>query len=156
MLSYCKVIKQYVVLGTKSQAASDQSHVLTDVVPVDVGSATGGREQAWHMKAGGLITNYLAGMLNVCVCVFIACLQVCLGSHLLAWTVLWSSQHRCVLAGLWSVLRTCSLWGLVRPVVSCCPLWIPVKTFVCVTWAKMERTKSNLFVHLPFSSNTEY
>lgn len=40
-----EVVKQHVVLRTQSQTAADQSHVLTDVVPTDVGSATGGREK---------------------------------------------------------------------------------------------------------------
>lgn len=52
VLLYCKVIKQYIVLGTKSQAASDQSHVLTDVVTTDISPAAGGRKQAWNMKEG--------------------------------------------------------------------------------------------------------
>lgn len=45
VLSDSKVIKQHVMLGTETQTAADQSHVLTDVVTVDVGPATGGRKQ---------------------------------------------------------------------------------------------------------------
>lgn len=66
VLSYCKVIKQYIMLGTKSQAASDQSHVLTDVVTTDISPAAGGRKQTWNMKEGSLIF-YLGGIFNVCV-----------------------------------------------------------------------------------------
>ncbi|TNN68843.1 hypothetical protein EYF80_020878 [Liparis tanakae] len=40
VLSDGEVIEQHVVLGAEAQAAADQSHVLTDVVTVDVGSAT--------------------------------------------------------------------------------------------------------------------
>ena len=45
VLPDCEVVKQHVVLGTEAQAAADQSHVLTDVVTVDVGPAAGGRKQ---------------------------------------------------------------------------------------------------------------
>lgn len=40
-----EVVKQDVVLRTEAQAAADQSHILTDVVAVDVGPAAGGRKQ---------------------------------------------------------------------------------------------------------------
>lgn len=45
VLSDSEVIKQDVVLRTQSQAAADQSHVLTDVIAVYVGPAAGGRKQ---------------------------------------------------------------------------------------------------------------
>lgn len=40
-----EVVKQDVVLRTEAQAAADQSHILTDVVAVDVSPAAGGRKQ---------------------------------------------------------------------------------------------------------------
>lgn len=45
-----KVIKEYIMLGTESQAAADQSHVLTDVVPIDISPATGGGKQPCRHK----------------------------------------------------------------------------------------------------------
>lgn len=57
VLSDCKVIKQYVMLGTEAQTAADQSHVLTDVVPVDISSATGRGKQTWSTSAGELISS---------------------------------------------------------------------------------------------------
>lgn len=46
VLSDSEVIKQDVVLRTQSQAAADQSHVLTDVIAIYVGPAAGGRKQS--------------------------------------------------------------------------------------------------------------
>lgn len=40
-----EVVEQDVVLRTEAQAAADQSHILTDVIAVDVSPAAGGREQ---------------------------------------------------------------------------------------------------------------
>lgn len=40
-----EVVEQDVVLRAETQAAADQSHVLTDVVAADVGPAAGGRKQ---------------------------------------------------------------------------------------------------------------
>lgn len=45
VFSDSKVIKQNVMLGTESQTAPDQSHVLADVVTVNISPATGGRKQ---------------------------------------------------------------------------------------------------------------
>ncbi len=53
MLPDSKVIKQYVMLGTEPQTAADQSHVLTDVITVDIGPATGGRKQPCNNKHKG-------------------------------------------------------------------------------------------------------
>lgn len=53
VLSNSKVIKQYVMLGTESQTAADQSHVLTDVITVDIGPATGGGKQPCKHKHKG-------------------------------------------------------------------------------------------------------
>lgn len=50
VLSDSKVIKQHIMLRTEPQTAADQSHVLADVVPVDVGPATGGRKQSWKQE----------------------------------------------------------------------------------------------------------
>ena len=43
-----EVVKHHVVLRTQSQALADQSHVLADVVAVDVCPATGGGVQTWE------------------------------------------------------------------------------------------------------------
>lgn len=45
-----EVVEQDVVLRTEAQAAADQSHVLADVVAVDVGPAAGGRKQPCEDK----------------------------------------------------------------------------------------------------------
>lgn len=44
VLSDGEIIEQDVVLRTQSQAAADQSHVLTDVIAIYVGPAAGGRK----------------------------------------------------------------------------------------------------------------
>lgn len=50
VLSHSKVIKQYVMLGTEPKTASDQSHVLTDVVTIDISPATGWGKQTCKYK----------------------------------------------------------------------------------------------------------
>lgn len=57
VLSDSQVIKQHVVLRTESQTATDQSHVLADVITVDVGPAAGGRKQPWKQKSKNYINQ---------------------------------------------------------------------------------------------------
>lgn len=60
-----KIIKQHIMLRTESQTATDQSHVLADVITIDVGPATGGRKQPWKQKLIKFINAlvfYLAGV----------------------------------------------------------------------------------------------
>lgn len=42
MLPDCQVIKEDVMLRTQTEAASNQSHVLTDIITVDISPATCG------------------------------------------------------------------------------------------------------------------
>ena len=123
VLSDCEVIKQYVVLGTESQAAADQSHVLTDVVTVDVGPATGGRKKTCkHKHNYGLISNRCGIYSHLCEnCFFLY------PAHLSTWTASSSSQHHCVPAAPRSVLQTCSASDPPPLYASCCPLWIPIE-----------------------------
>lgn len=93
VLSDCKVIKQYVMLGTEAQTAADQSHVLTDVVPVDISSATGRGKQTWSTSAGELISS---SDIFECVNVSLLAFTFVVAAHLSAWTVLWFSRHHCV------------------------------------------------------------
>lgn len=51
VLSDSKVVEQHIVLRTESQTATDQSHVLADVITVDVGPAAGGRKQPWKHES---------------------------------------------------------------------------------------------------------
>lgn len=43
-----EVVEEHVVLRTKTQAAADQSHILTYVITVNVSTAAAGREKAWE------------------------------------------------------------------------------------------------------------
>lgn len=45
-----QVIKQHIMLRTESQTAADQSHILTDVITIDIGPAAGGRKQPCKNK----------------------------------------------------------------------------------------------------------
>ncbi len=45
-----EVVEEHVVLRTQTQAAADQSHIMTDVVTVNVRTATAGREKAWEWR----------------------------------------------------------------------------------------------------------
>lgn len=51
MLYDRKIIKQHIMLRTEAQTATDQCHVLADVITIDVGPATGGRKQPWKQKS---------------------------------------------------------------------------------------------------------
>lgn len=50
MFSHCEVVKQNIMLRTEAQTASDQSHVLTDVVTIYVGPTAAGRKQTCNVK----------------------------------------------------------------------------------------------------------
>lgn len=45
-----EVVEEHVVLRTQTQAAADQSHVLTYVVTANVRTAAAGREKAWEWR----------------------------------------------------------------------------------------------------------
>lgn len=45
-----EVVEEHVVLRTKTQAAADQSHILTYVITVNVSTAAAGREKAWEWR----------------------------------------------------------------------------------------------------------
>lgn len=47
VFSDSEVVEEHVMLWTKTQAASDQSHILTYVITVNVRTAAAGREKAW-------------------------------------------------------------------------------------------------------------
>lgn len=61
VLSDSKVIKQHIMLRTESQTAADQSHILTDVITIDIGPTTGGRKQPCKHKG----KDYLGGIHTV-------------------------------------------------------------------------------------------
>ena len=42
-----EVVKQNVMLGAQTQTAANQSHVLADVIAIDVGPPTGRWVQTW-------------------------------------------------------------------------------------------------------------
>lgn len=48
VFSDVEVVEEYVVLWTKTQAAADQSHILTYVITVNVRTAAAGWEKAWE------------------------------------------------------------------------------------------------------------
>lgn len=59
MLYDSKIIKQHIMLGTEPQTATDQSHVLADVIAVDVGPAAGGRKQPWKQNSITFINAFV-------------------------------------------------------------------------------------------------
>lgn len=50
VLSDGEVVEEHVVLRTKTQAAADQSHILTYVITVNVRTAAAGWEKAWEWR----------------------------------------------------------------------------------------------------------
>ena len=51
VLHNSKIVKQHIMLRTESQTATDQSHILADVITIDVGPATSGGKQPWKQKS---------------------------------------------------------------------------------------------------------